>query len=65
MSCTGAQMAARVGCRSRVCMKSLFPAFRAKFYFEGLCKKSFAAFGGRIFFWETRHFRENDVSLKT
>jgi hypothetical protein len=50
MSCTGAQMAARVGCRSRVCMKSLFPAFRAKFYFEGLCKKSFAAFGGRIFF---------------
>jgi hypothetical protein len=37
-----------------------------------LCKKSFAAYGGRIFFWETRHFhdfakrnRENDVSPKT
>jgi len=37
----------------------------------GLCKKVFAAFGGRIFFCETHHFRdfakrnrENDVSHK-
>ena len=51
--------------------KTLFAALRAKVCFEGLCKKSFAAFCGRIFFCETHHFhdfakrnRENDVSHK-
>jgi hypothetical protein len=30
-------------------IKSLFPALRAELYLR-LCKKSFAAYGGRIFF---------------
>jgi len=32
------------------CVKSPFTALRAKLFFEGLCKKVFAACGGEIFF---------------